>query len=144
MDSVGQEDNLLAGSELAEVIVHGADGDPGLARTSRQADNAVSVARVLDEGGLEAPQVHLHSLRWPTLHLLFLLLYLLFVFKLLILLLDVHRHVLIFIQHYFLNGLFLIRLGELLISKLEVRANTVLIFLFELGLGDISLLFLLV
>lgn len=51
---VGQEDNLLAGAELAEIVVHGADGDPGLACAGGQVDDAVPVPGVLDEGGLEA------------------------------------------------------------------------------------------
>lgn len=54
LDGVGQEDNLLAGAKFAEIVVHGANGDPSLARAGRQVDDAVPVSGVLDQCGLEA------------------------------------------------------------------------------------------
>ena len=62
LDGVGEEDDLLAGAVLAEVIVHGADGDARLACAGGQVDDAVPVPRVLDEGGLETAQVDAESL----------------------------------------------------------------------------------
>lgn len=43
LDGVGQKDDLLACSELAEVVIHGADGDTGLSCTGGQVDDTVAV-----------------------------------------------------------------------------------------------------
>ena len=48
MDGVGEEDDLLAGAVLAEVVVHRTDGYSGLSCACGQVDDAVAIARVLN------------------------------------------------------------------------------------------------
>jgi hypothetical protein len=56
LDGVGKKHDLLAGSELAQIVVHRTNRNTGLPSAGGQVDDAVAVPGVLDESGLEGTQ----------------------------------------------------------------------------------------
>jgi hypothetical protein len=127
LDSVSQEDDLLAGAELAEVVIHGADGNTGLACTCRQVDDAVAVTRVFDESGLEVAQIDLvFSIIFSA--LFFSLLLLLLINQCFVLLLHGSSYIFLFILLLFIFGhIFFVLDLAFLLTELQIRTCLILV-----------------